>query len=645
MSKSKKLTAFLESSLNEIFKATVSDILESVEETLSEYQGRIQRIETENEDLRRRLQKRDEEQGASEKEAEEEPSAPHLPESERGAFLKDLRAKQPTASIQKQVIQPKLNDGKLGLAERRRYRQRARESFHHKAEPPVERSPQAQSTSGLEGAEKLSGRAVSPIKFAYVQNESDTEDGCAIDLSKTRSPLNLATKAIKTERSEAEYASREHYADPNSPHCSDPDSRDSDCDVRVTIVSDSHMTVETSDDEAKYLEQSEPEESDERGSEMCRDGAREAFSDVKPEFGSDDLFLQEWVQGVGSAGAEGSLATESGQQDGLSGNLQASEIALNSFKSEFTRTPQGFYHCTLCEKTFSRLGSLNIHLRSHSGEKAHCCNYCGKRFSRADLLKSHKRTHTGEKPYSCNLCGKSYGHPGQLRIHKRVHTGERPYCCPHCGKRFSEHNQLKVHLRTHTGERPYSCSVCKKTFSNAGNLRIHQRIHTGEKPYCCGQCGKRFNGMGDLKTHYRVHTGERPYHCDLCEKTFSQAGHLTIHKRMHTGEKPYSCSECGKKFSVASSLKLHLRTHTGEKLYSCSFCGKSFSRSGHLKRHEQVHTKDKLYSCTHCERSYSDQSTLKKHMKVHTGDEPFTQSEESTSGTDAPSNNQLNQTE
>uniref|UniRef100_A0A3B3TFE4 C2H2-type domain-containing protein n=1 Tax=Paramormyrops kingsleyae TaxID=1676925 RepID=A0A3B3TFE4_9TELE len=100
--------------------------------------------------------------------------------------------------------------------------------------------------------------------------------------------------------------------------------------------------------------------------------------------------------------------------------------------------------------TFSKIGSLNAHLRSHVDEKVHCCNYCGKRFGRADLLRSHKRTHTGERPFSCNLCTKSYGHPGQLRIHKRVHTEERPYCCPHCGK--SEHNQLKVHLQTHMGE-------------------------------------------------------------------------------------------------------------------------------------------------------------------------------------------------
>ena len=55
MTKSNDLKMFLESSLNEIFRATVSDILDSVDETLSEYQGTILRIEAENKDLKRRL--------------------------------------------------------------------------------------------------------------------------------------------------------------------------------------------------------------------------------------------------------------------------------------------------------------------------------------------------------------------------------------------------------------------------------------------------------------------------------------------------------------------------------------------------------------------------------------------------------------
>ncbi|KAL2100412.1 hypothetical protein ACEWY4_004806 [Coilia grayii] len=590
MDKSSNLKSFLESSLNEIFKATVSDILESVEQTLSEYQGKIQRIETENEDLRRRLYDSDNGIKSGRKGVATAKESSH-----RETFCTNTSVEQypvetacvdmPCASTPKQARQPTQNRRKL-----------------NSLRPQREQSCQPAPAEPQQSPDRRPKDHSSAVFTFTVKSDPDLEDGCAIDLSKAqRSSLSVAAKQIKMEDSELEYGSSELYAQLSS------DSRDSDNDVRVTIVSDSHLGA--SDNEGSYFGDSEAEEM--KGgmrTECGEEGGAEARFSANGEF---------FIDGRETGAAESDrelLNSQSPDEDVYAEDM--THPAQKQDTSE-TKAPLGVYPCPECNKTFSRAGSLNIHMRTHSGEKAHTCGHCGKRFGRADLLKSHKRTHTGERPFSCSLCGKSYAHQGQLRIHKRVHTGERPYCCPHCAKRFSEHNQLKVHLRTHTGERPYSCGFCAKTFSNAGNLRIHERIHTGEKPYCCGQCGKRFNGMGDLKTHYRIHTGERPYRCDLCKKTFSQAGHLTIHKRMHTGEKPYGCPECGKRFSVASSLKLHQRTHTGEKLYACSFCGKSFSRAGHLKRHEQVHTKEKAYTCGQCGKNYSDMSTLKKHQKSH----------------------------
>lgn len=431
--------------------------------------------------------------------------------------------------------------------------------------------------------------------------KSDMDESQAIDLSQASVLLNMTMKPIKNESTEVRCDSRDEYAhqqpSPGPRHEYGGDEGD----VKVTIVSDQYMQ------DGQFIKTEEEEQNG------------DSFHQHELKYASKNYPEAEGDSAVGTRHvSEPEAVTPKGD------DLPAVPV------EEFLEVCDNFLRCPTCPKTFSRSTSLNIHIKTHSGEKAHSCSYCGKCFSRADLLKAHKRTHTGERPYSCNLCSKTYAHPSQLRIHKRSHTGEKPYCCSHCGKRFNEHNQLKVHLRTHTGERPYGCQECGKTFSNAGNLRIHERIHTGEKPYCCAQCGKRFNGLGDLKTHYRIHTGERPYSCELCKKTFSQAGHLTIHMRMHTGERPYSCNECGKKFTVASSLKLHQRTHTGEKEYSCSYCSKNFSRSGHLKRHELVHTKEKIFLCSQCGKTYTDQSSLKKHLKMHVTKEQEAQSEGDT---------------
>lgn len=429
-----------------------------------------------------------------------------------------------------------------------------------------------------------------------IKKEPDLDESGAIDLSQPSSLHNRTMKSIKNERTDVSFDNNDAYE--RLLPSAGLDSRGSDSELKVTIVSDTCMQ------DGQLIK---TEEEDQNG--------------VLQHIGDKSKHALKYCP-------EAEDVEEASRQD----DVPVPEVSnpSDSPAGELVENPDNFLRCPSCPKTFSRASSLNIHMKTHSREKAHSCSYCGKRFGRADLLKSHKRTHTGERPYGCNICSKTYAHPSQLRIHKRIHTGEKPYSCSHCGKCFNEHNQLKVHLRTHTGERPYSCQSCGKTFSNAGNLRIHERIHTGEKPYCCSQCGKRFNGLGDLKTHFRIHTGERPYSCELCKKTFSQAGHLTIHMRMHTGERPYSCKECGKKFTVASSLKLHLRTHTGEKEYTCTYCSKSFSRSGHLKRHELVHTKEKVFLCSECGKTYTDQSSLKKHQKVHAAKENAAQDEGNT---------------
>ena len=118
-------------------------------------------------------------------------------------------------------------------------------------------------------------------------------------------------------------------------------------------------------------------------------------------------------------------------------------------KAEESKTEYSFVKCPECEKTFYKKSSMEIHLRTHTGEKPYVCEQCGKKFARSNNLKLHKRIHTGYKPHKCHF-------------HE-------------CGKSFSDISALKRHLRTHTGEKPYSCSKCPRSFSQLSTMKVHEK--------------------------------------------------------------------------------------------------------------------------------------------------------------------------
>lgn len=283
----------------------------------------------------------------------------------------------------------------------------------------------------------------------------------------------------------------------------------------------------------------------------------------------------------------------------------------------------------------------------------HKCKYCGKSFGNDSALQIHLRSHTGERPFKCNICGNRFTTKGNLKVHFQRHRdkypniGMNPHPVPEhldniptsSGIPFGmsvpmdESNMTDVKpIIGHPAAGGFQQSPAPsfKTFDNFAGDKFSQKpspsTSDGSPSVCSTVFGQETGA--DLRDAHQGELLGALHHLNGNVLLGEQSSGTAKLQQMVDGlEKrtsdPNECVICHRVLSCQSSLKMHYRTHTGERPYKCKICGRAFSTKGNLKAHYGVHranTPLKMqHSCPICQKKFTNAVVLQQHIRMHMG--------------------------
>uniref|UniRef100_A0A3Q1EIA2 Sal-like protein 1 n=1 Tax=Acanthochromis polyacanthus TaxID=80966 RepID=A0A3Q1EIA2_9TELE len=332
------------------------------------------------------------------------------------------------------------------------------------------------------------------------------------------------------------------------------------------------------------------------------------------------------------------------------------------------------HKCRFCAKVFGSDSALQIHLRSHTGERPFKCNICGNRFSTKGNLKVHFQRHKEkyphvqmnpfpvpeyldnvptssgipygmsvppEKPVSSWLDSKpvvaalpaSMGLPLSSTMTSIGGSNDPVSVTPSVKSPYQPAPGECVSVSpNHRGSEAHFSPVSESPQSNreteASNILKAEGVHLPQS------CSLRLRAKPEASTPEPT-TSPLSNSPPLSEETkFQSAAFLDSMQTSETSKlqqlvenidkkitDPNQCVLCHRVLSCQSALKMHYRIHTGERPFKCKVCGRAFTTKGNLKTHIGVHRENPpvqvQHSCPICQKKFTNAVVLQQHIRMH----------------------------
>ncbi|CAL9690782.1 unnamed protein product [Knipowitschia caucasica] len=326
----------------------------------------------------------------------------------------------------------------------------------------------------------------------------------------------------------------------------------------------------------------------------------------------------------------------------------------------------------------------------------HKCRFCAKVFGSDSALQIHLRSHTGERPFKCNICGNRFSTKGNLKVHfqrhkdKYPHVQMNPYPVPEYLDNMPTSSGIPYGM-AFPPEKPVSSWMESKpvvaalpaslglpmasTVSGLGSSNDPVSVTASLKSPAAGECfslspnhtgnearlspvsepSRETEALSLLKAD-----GPQPMQNFTSKPNLESSATSTpetstspvpasplnhgedtqlftmlesvqpsetskLQKLVENIDKqitdPNQCVLCHRVLSCQSALKMHYRIHTGERPYKCKVCGRAFTTKGNLKTHIGVHRENPpvqvQHSCPICQKKFTNAVVLQQHIRMH----------------------------